>query len=275
MDLVLHPISDKNLKTVVKKLPQSLIIVSDPGYGLDDVSAYIANQRKAELILVLPEKDNKVDLDGGIINIDIIRRLNSQTRTKGNVERIIVINFAERMTHQAQNAFLKLLEEPGDGVYFILLSESTTNFLPTIMSRAEILDIKPLTDMQSEDLLEKNLITDNTKRLQLLFMANGLPKELIKLSNDELYFEKRSQIIRDARDFLTANLYHKLLIAQNYKDDRSSALQLLLDCTKILKRSINDNPKIENINQLDKILSVYDLIQANGNVRLCLAKLAI
>jgi len=204
-----------------------------------------------------------------------MRRLYNETRTKTVGDRIIIIDYAERMTHQAQNAFLKLLEEPGKNIYFILVSHSVSKLLPTILSRTENLDIKLITTEQSEKLLDLLKITDTTKRSQLLFMANGMPAELIRLCNDEAYFDKRSITVRDARELLRGSLYQKLLIAQHYKDDRASALILLLDVANILKRSVVARPQIDTISRIDAVLDAYQHIEANGNIRLCLARMVI
>lgn len=271
----MYPASEKMLVAVTNNLPQSLLLTGGSGVGLGVISRYIAKLRGVTPTIILPEKDEKVDLEKGIISVGIMRRLYDETRTKMVGERIIIIDYAERMTGQAQNAFLKLLEEPGDGVYFILVSHSISKLLPTILSRTENLNIRPISRKQSENLLDKLSIADNTKRSQLLFMAEGLPAELNRLVSDSSYFEKRSSIIRDARELLTGTSYRKLLVAQNYKDDRAATLLLLLDSTKILKRSIVSNPQLDAIKQMDKILDVYKRIEENGNIRLCLARMIL
>ena len=43
----------------------------------------------------------------------------------------------------------------------------------------------------------------------------------------------------------------------------------------ILKRSIVENPQIDAIKKIDKILEAYQQIDANGNIRLCLARMII
>jgi len=179
------------------------------------------------------------------------------------------------MTHQAQNAFLKLLEEPGRGTNFILISNSASKLLSTILSRVETLDIRPITTKQSDQLLDLLAVTDKVKRSQLLFMADGKPAELTRLASDEIYFDKRSITVRDARELLRGSLYQKLLIAQRYKDDRASALALLLDVANILKRSVTDHPQTDTINYIDTVLGAYQQIEANGNIRLCLARMVI
>lgn len=275
MKPTLHPASEKMLIAVTNNLPQSLLLTGDVGVGLGEISKYIASLRSVTPTIILPEKDEKIDLEKGIISVDIMRRLYDETRTKTVGERIIIIDYAERMTGQAQNAFLKLLEEPGEGVYFILVSHSISKLLPTILSRTENLNIRPVSRKQSEELLDKLAVTDAKKRSQLLFMAEGLPAELTRLATNDDYFDKRSSIIRSARELLMGSAYQKLLIAQNYKDDRAATLLLLLDSTKILKKSIIDNPQIETIKRIEKILTAYQRIEENGNIRLCLARMII
>jgi len=271
----MYPASEKMLVAVTNNLPQSLFLTGETGVGLAVISKYIAELRKVTPTIILPEKDEKIDLEKGIISVEIMRRLYNETRTKTAGERIIIIDYAERMTLQAQNAFLKLLEEPGKGVYFILVSHSISKLLPTIISRTENLNMRPVSLKQSEVLLDSLSIIDKTKRSQLLFMAEGLPAELNRLINDDAYFDKRSLIIRDARELLRGNTYNKLLIAQRYKDDRAATLLLLLDSTKILKKSIVSSPQIDTINHIDKILDAYERIEANGNIRLCLARMVL
>ncbi len=106
-------------------------------------------------------------------------------------------------------------------------------------------------------------------------MASGLPAELTRLSNNEEYFNSRSQIVRNARELLTGSLYQKLLISYNYKDSRSGVLLLLDDVLKILNQSISQNPQIVTINRIESILNTYKQIEANGNIRLCLARMVL
>jgi DNA polymerase-3 subunit delta' len=274
-NLVINNSSEKTLLALVKNMPQSLLLSGEPGIGLGAISRYIAELRNVSPIIILPEKDEKIDLAKGVVSVDIMRRLYEETRTKTAKERIIIIDYAERMTHQAQNAFLKLLEEPGAGIYFILVSHSISKLLPTILSRTEKLEIRPITLSQSNSLLDDIGITDSIKRAQLLFMAEGLPAELCRLSSDDAYFTNRSLIVKDARELIRGNTYQKLLIAHTYKDDRGAVLLLLLDMAKILKKSIIASPQASAINQIDSILSAYQQIETNGNIRLVLARMIL
>ncbi|MFZ2125525.1 MAG: hypothetical protein WA087_03485 [Candidatus Saccharimonadales bacterium] len=269
----INPGTKKIIDSMCRRLPQSLLLFGEPGVGLSVVGNYITNYYQIKPTIILPEKDEVIDLEKGIISVDIMRRLYGETKTIASKKRIIIVDYAERMTHQAQNAFLKLLEEPGQNTHFILLSHSTANILPTIMSRVEKVNIKPISANQSNELLDKLGVGDKTKRAQLLYIASGLPAELTRLSSDEKYFESRVIIVRDAREILSGKPYQKLLVIQRYKDNRASALTLLTDMAHILRLSVSSGQSYETINKIDKILTVYQQIESNCNIRLCLAQL--
>jgi len=272
---ILNPSSEELLTTTIKKMPQSLLITGENGVGISTIAKFIAKSRNVVPIMILPEKDEKIDPEKGVVGVDLMRQLYDETKTKTTDERIFIIDYAERMTSQAQNAFLKLLEEPNDGIYFILVSHSVSKLLPTILSRAQSLEIKPVTTDQSNGLLDQLNLSDAKKRQQLLFIADGLPAELTILASDEGYFQKRSVIVRDARQLLGGNMYQKLLIANKYKDDRALTLRLLSDSANILKKSVTANPEVDTIKRIELLLETYRRIESNGNIRLGLARMAL
>lgn len=272
---IIHPATEKVIRSLVVDLPQSLLITGPEGVGITAIARYVAQLVHVAPSVVLPEKDEKVDLERGVIGVDSIRKLYDQTRTKSRYDQIVIIDYAERMGHQAQNAFLKLLEEPRTGLHFILVTHTPSTLLSTIRSRAQVLEIRPITSEQTSDLLNSLKITDATQKSQLLFMANGLPAEMTRLTEDNDYFAARSLLVRDARELIQSKLYGKLLIAQKYKDDRKNSLLLLKDAANILKRSMSAKPQPSILVQIDGLLGAYQKIEAGGNIRLCLARFVL
>jgi DNA polymerase-3 subunit delta' len=268
-----HEASRQQLEKLALNLPGALLITGAEGIGLSAAAKYLSSQIKSVVYTVLPEKDEKVDLEKGTITVDSIRRLYDLTKTIEPNGRVIVIDYAERMAKPAQNAFLKLLEEPGEGTHFILLTHQPGLLLPTIHSRAQRLDMRPITKKQSEELLDNLKVRDDRQRAQLLFIAGGLPAELTRLIENTKYFEHRSGIIKDAREYVTGNAYAKLLIAKKYKDNRGEALTLLADAMRLLQNTLvrgGDPATIATISQLEQ---TYGRILGNGNIRLQLASL--
>ena len=270
-NVYIHPQTQQQLDSYSRDLPQSLVFTGPEGIGLSASVQYLAKLLKAAPVYVLPEKDEKIDIDKGVITVDIIRRLYATTKTIETGTRLIIIDYAERMGVQAQNAFLKLLEEPGVNTHFILLTHNVSRLLPTIRSRVQFVAVRPITTTQSDALLDELKVTDTTRRAQLLFIASGLPALLTILATDDKLFQVRAQIVRDAREYLQGAMYDRLRISLAYKDSRQDALTLLLDAMKLLQSSLKSGQSPEQVKKISVLLKAYDRIEANGNIRLQLA----
>lgn len=275
MNVIIHPASAAILEKMSVALPHAVMLSGQAGLGVSTIAMDIATKQTKTPSIVLPEKDDKIDLEKGTITVDSIRRLYTETRTRQSAKRVIVIDYADRMTHQAQNAFLKLLEEPSESTHFILASHQPDRLLATVLSRVQHFQLSPATTEQSNALLDNLAITDLTKRTQLLFMADGLPAELHRLCADDAYFERRATMMRDARQLLQGSPYSKLLIAHSYRDDRPKSLQLIEDAIRIARRTLSKNMQPELVMYLDRLLHAYERILANGNIRLSIATLVI
>jgi DNA polymerase III delta prime subunit len=274
-NVYIQPHTKKRLDILVLDLPQSMVFTGPEGVGLTTAVGYVADLVKTKPMYILPEKDEKVDIEKGVITVAIIRRLYSMTKTIETGMRLIVIDYAQRMGVQAQNAFLKLLEEPGANTHFILLTDTVSKLLPTIRSRVQTIEINPITATQSDALLDELKITDKTRRSQLLFIATGLPAQLSLLATDDKAFEARAQIIRDARAYLQGSMYDRLKLALVYKDDRQGSVTLLLDAMKLLRDSLKNGINPEQVKNIAVLLKTYERIETNGNVRLQLASVAL
>lgn len=267
--------TQQHLDILIHDLPQSMVFTGPHGVGLSAAVEYVATRIHTKPIYVLPEKDEKTDIEKGVITVDIVRRLHATTKTIETGTRLIVIDYGERMGTQAQNAFLKLLEEPGMNTHYIVLTHTVSKLLPTIRSRVQLVDIKPISIYQSETLLNDLGVSDATKRAQLIFIASGLPAELTLLSTDEKAFQTRAQIIRDARTYLQGTMYDRLKVSLSYKDDRQGSLILLIDAMKLLQNSLKTGNNQEQVKKIAVLLRTYETIEANGNVRLQLASVSI
>ena len=84
------------------------------------------------------------------IGVDDIReQINDtiQVRPYSSYYKIYIVDEAEKMTVQAQNALLKTIEEPPSYAVILLLTTNQDAFLPTILSRCVQLKLKPLKDV--------------------------------------------------------------------------------------------------------------------------------
>jgi len=268
MTLLLHPFVQKTIVAMAYDLPQSLLLCGPSGVGLHSIARSIAGR---ELSGEIESEDTK-NAKGGTISVETVRGLYSQTRSKQTKRQIIIIDDADRMSLGAQNAFLKLLEEPNSHTYFILTSHHPETLLPTIRSRVQTIEIKRLLPKQTDELFERLGVRDQAKRTQLRYLAEGLPAEITRLVQDDDYFKQRAAIIGDARTFLQATTYEKLLLIQKYRSDRDAAISLLESALYMLRRSASSSPELAHIAQLARLLSAKEQLLANGNVQLQLAR---
>lgn len=274
MQPVIHPASDNQLQQMTRDLPQSLLLAGEKGMGLLTVAKNIAG-RELAAVLVPQDKKEQPDSESGTITVEMIRRLYDQTRAKHTSRQIIIIDNADQMSRGAQNAFLKLLEEPAQHVHFILTSHNPGNLLATIASRVQKITLQPITTEQTTAFLQRLGITDTKRLAQLQYIAAGLPAELQRLVDDESYFETRAEIVTDARDFLMADTYKKITIIQKYQSDRERVLQLLDSVMTVARRSLSAKPQQSLVSQLANLLAVRERIATNHNIRLQLMQFVL
>ena len=95
--------------------------------------------------------------DGATLSVDAIRRLREDAFLLPNESayRVMILAEAQTMTPQAQNALLKILEEPPSYGVFILLSDNPEKLLPTVRSRCTELAMSALSQDMLIPALEK------------------------------------------------------------------------------------------------------------------------
>jgi len=112
---------------------------------------------------------------------------------------IIIIEKADTMTDRAQNRLLKTLEEPGESLLIILLTEKISDILPTIVSRSVVVRMKPVPGEEILKYLINNEKTEINKAEVASAYANGSPGRALCLINDESFAVKRSRGIELAK----------------------------------------------------------------------------
>lgn len=135
-----------------------------------------------DVIWVTHEKPNSIGVD------DIRLQLNDTILLKpySSAYKIYLIDEAEKMTVQAQNALLKTIEEPPPYAVVILLTTNEEIFLPTILSRCIRLNLKPLKDREISDFLKDNMeISENEADICAAFARGNLGKAIHLVSSEE------------------------------------------------------------------------------------------
>lgn len=172
----LQPLVVKQLQTVLKnhELAHAYLFVGPTGSGKSEIAKWLAlrlfclHLQNGEPDLTCPEcqrilSGNHPDVvvakpEGRQIKVDEIRHLKDEF-TKSAVEgnrKLFIIHDAEKMTNNAANSLLKFIEEPGPGIYILMLTTNKSAVLPTIRSRTQIIELQPLQRAELEQVLTQN-----------------------------------------------------------------------------------------------------------------------
>ena len=144
------------------------------------VSAQVAAGSHPDLLVVTPEDDVK---DLNVEQIRTVAPFLSMTAAQSGW-RMVIIDGADRMNRAAQNALLKVLEEPSPNSILILLTDHLGKMLPTIRSRSRLLRLSADHEQSLEILagMDDRLLAlpPNAKNI-LWNMAGEAPGQLLAL----------------------------------------------------------------------------------------------
>jgi DNA polymerase-3 subunit delta' len=133
------------------------------------------------------------------IGVDDVRLgINSDILIKPYSSRykVYIVDEAEKMTVQAQNALLKTIEEPPSYGIILLLTNNADGFLPTILSRCVTLNLKPLSHKEIEQyLMEKEHIPDYQAKFAAAF-AQGRLGRAIDITSSQNFSELKEEVLR-------------------------------------------------------------------------------
>jgi DNA polymerase-3 subunit delta' len=144
-----------------------------------------------DIIYVKHDKPN-------VISVDNIReQINGDVAIKpySGPKKIYIVDEAEKMNVQAQNALLKTLEEPPEYAVIILLTTSMQAMLATILSRCVVLETKPVADDVIKDYLMKEVEIPDYRAAVCASFARGNVGRAIALSTNEDFDHMKSSVI--------------------------------------------------------------------------------
>ena len=149
-------------------------------------------RNQPDIIYLQHEKPNTISVD------DIRTQINNDIVVKpySSPYKIYIIDEAEKMNVQAQNALLKTIEEPPKYAIILLLTTNAETFLPTILSRCIRLDLKVVSDEKIKAyLMQKYEIPDYKADVCVAF-AQGNVGKAVKLAESDDFNEIKNAAIQ-------------------------------------------------------------------------------
>lgn len=212
------------LKNAIKenRLPHAIIVEGDEGLGKHTLARFISFAAVCESedapcgvckgchladlynhpdITVISAEDGKKN-----IAVSQIRKLKEETVIKPHMakKRVFIIDGANTMNENSQNALLKVLEEPPGDIVFILITESKSALLDTIISRCVTLTLNaPEISQSAEFVAEKSGKTIEIARETLMECVGNIGKAL-----DILAGKGDNKTLAAAKTFIEAALQH-------------------------------------------------------------------
>ena len=145
--------SQDNLFGDAPAAPETLDIPKD-----SETFRRVAQNAHPDLLTIERPYDESKDRQKGAVDIEEVRKIAPFLRmtAAGGGWRVVIVDDADTMNRAAQNALLKILEEPPKHTVLILIAHRPGALIPTIRSRARALHFQPLAEAQVLDLLRKH-----------------------------------------------------------------------------------------------------------------------
>lgn len=285
-NLLLHPKTKMQLGYFLKSPPHALMIAGAPGGGKKSLAAHIAsslleiNQDRLNsypYFLHVKRLKNKQDITIEQVR-GVIAALKLRVPGAQKVQRVIFIEDAHLLSAPAQNALLKALEEPAVGIVFLLSVNSVRSVLPTIASRAQLLEVQPVTLDKALQYWQKEY---TSAQIDSAWRLSGGSAGLLSalLSEDQDHPLKES--VQQARKFLGSKTYERLLTLDNLsrnKEQFGLFLEALARILNFLHRNAlknNKNKQAKSILESRQMLqTTQKALQMNVSPKIIALKLA-
>lgn len=280
-DLVWHDDTKKELLAFAQHPTHALLLSGEKGSGK-------LTAAKALIGKILGIKISEIDSypyylhiqpDGRIVKIDAIREIDSFLKLKvpsttPGITRIVLIESADLMSLSAQNASLKILEEPPLDSLFILIADNPNALLPTIISRVNYIRIrKP----PAQKLIEYFTTAGFTKSQieTIIMLSDRLPGLSVELL-DESGHHSLNAAADYAKRLLVANDYERLIMINKLSKDHPLAintLRIIQQMASIVISKGNNSQKWQTI--AEAAYNAENDLLINGNAKLILSSFVL
>jgi len=220
---------------------------------------------------LVSKKENRKEIP--IEDIRELKRILSFA-PQGNAMRLAMINEADKMSEEAANAFLKLLEEPGSCTLIILITSSRDLLLPTIISRTQSIGFLTVPEKDMRALMGTLRSAVREEDEELLTLAGGRPGILIQLCNDASYATEERLLFRTIQDAIgNRDMVSALRISeqafQNQTLREKTIFCIITNLRDALIRPQTDGSSLkiaQAITRIDRIAHLIDTTNVNSRL---------
>ncbi len=184
------------------------------------------SENHPDIIRVTHDKPGSIGVD------DIREKINGDIGIKpySGPYKIYIVNEAEKMTVQAQNALLKTLEEPPKYAIIMLLTTNVNSMLQTILSRCVVLNMKPVSDeLVKKYLMEEMQVPDYKAEVCVAFARGNIGKarQLASSEDFEKVKEEALSLLKYVKEMDISEMVAAIKKINEYKMDVDDYLDIL------------------------------------------------
>ena len=215
----------------------------------------------ADLQIVQAEDEDRKPKIGGTLKVDQIRdvrRLLNYKPYQANYRVALFLRFDEA-NDSAANALLKTLEEAPSYAVLILTANNPEQLLPTIVSRCEVLRLRPLGIQQVQQALEEKGYETNQAKW-IAHISGGRFGTALRLIGSEALLVEREERLNDLQSLISASRVQKFAYADKLSKDKDAMRQAILIWLSywrdVLLRTARAQTPLVNV---DRNLEIEDL----------------
>jgi len=164
----------------------------------------------------------QADTEGGTLKVEQVRELQRSLALTPYAARYrvaILLRF-EQAHPSASNALLKTLEEPAPQVVLVVTAESAEALLPTIVSRCEVLRLRPSPVEEVSRALQASRGLEPDRASLLAHIAGGRVGYALRLSEAPELLEQRNAWLDDHRRLLAASRVERFAYVKEITDEK-------------------------------------------------------
>lgn len=284
---VLHPKTAAMIDSFITRPSHAVLLAGEAGLGQELAATYMAAHILGKTTATLDDHPHvrRIAPEDGTIKIDRIRAIQNfyalkvAGRSSEQIRRIVIIDDADTMSSGAQNAFLKLLEEPPQDTVCILTTTKLGQVLPTIRSRSQIVRLLQPSLKQAEEALltEGFQSADVALALRKTDGNIGKARDLLQVTNDA-----SEDVLDTAKSLLKAEPYERLLAVDALSKDKTRSLAVIGALNTIARAAAHqairkaDAAAAERWSAIVRsTLRAQRDVSMNGNLKLILSELLI
>jgi DNA polymerase-3 subunit delta' len=220
-------------RTLALRLAQALNCTQPIAAGVPCLTCrdcrQIESMQHPDMNVIQALNDDGLAKEGGTLKVDQVREVQRVMSLKPYQSKYRVSLFLrfQEANDSAANALLKTLEEAPAHAILLLTADNPEQLLPTIISRCEILRLRPLPISAIEADLIKRGVDAERARL-LAHISSGRPGYARRLVDDVTLLEKREERLNDMQTLLPASRVEKFAYADKLSKDRDVMRQVIL-----------------------------------------------